>query len=470
MGRRLLWAVLISSAEAESWERCQEDFANLRVPCAVGAPNTFRPFVHLSERVSLLSMADQSRETMKCCQSAQLRVWELGFFAAYYLTRARQVVQDQKVLRTLEWLFESVGNEVHYGIFCGPMSCDQDVIGQLVMQQLVERLMDEKKMSLPKDFVVARNETSADELAPWRELPVDFVVAGMPHCGTSSMHKNLYKHPDIDFTLGDFEEDYSIFAQGQRNKLLPTKAQLEKHKEQIASSVRKNNVKLMGLKNPIIAMYPLSYYSIFFIKRTKLILMVCDPVGRLERRFMTHHYCHHEDMEAAIERRDISKFRDLRDCDKSMMAVLQRHRRSWLQLERIGTHLLELIKLFGHERLLIVHAASIRDHPAETYGHVVRWLGLRPFPTDSQSFKRMNFRRGHRTDLCRNQSLQASLKRVLTREYSALRFALQWQWLMLKQPTALREVESRITRCDIPEELTAGPCGLHDLSLDGCWS
>lgn len=27
--------------------------------------------------------------------------------------------------------------------------------------------------------------------------------------------------------------------------------------------------------------------------------MVCDPVGRLERRFMTHHYCHHEDMEAA---------------------------------------------------------------------------------------------------------------------------------------------------------------------------
>jgi hypothetical protein len=31
-------------------------------------------------------------------------------------------------------------------------------------------------------------ETSADELAPWRELPVDFVVAGMPHCGTSSMY------------------------------------------------------------------------------------------------------------------------------------------------------------------------------------------------------------------------------------------------------------------------------------------
>jgi len=91
---------------------------------------------------------------------------------------------------------------------------------------------------------------------------------------TDPRHKNLYKHPDIDFTLGDFEEDYSIFAQGQRNKLLPTKAQLEKHKEQIASSVRKNNVKLMGLKNPIIAMYPLSYYSIFFIKRIKLILML----------------------------------------------------------------------------------------------------------------------------------------------------------------------------------------------------
>eukprot|EP00435_Cladocopium_sp_Y103_P019882 s3287_g4.t2 len=324
------------------------------------------------------------------------------------------------------------------------------------MQQLVERLMDEKKMSLPKDFVVAQNETSAEELATWRELPVDFVVAGMPHCGTSSMQKSLYKHPDIDFTFGDSLEDYSIFAQGQRNKLVPTKAQLEKHKEQIASSVRKNNVKLMGLKNPVIGMYP---------------LMVCDPVGRLERRFMTHHYCHHEDMEAAIQRRDIGSLRDLRDCDKSMVAVLQKHRRRWLKVERIGKHLHELIALFGHERLLIVHTASIRDHPAETYGHVVRWLGLPPFPeTDSHPFKRMNFRRGHRTDLCRNQSLQASLKRVLTREYSALRFALQWQWLMFKQPTALKEVEARITRCDIPEELVEGPCGLYDMSQEGCSS
>lgn len=89
--------------------------------------------------------------------------------------------------------------------------------------------------------------------------------------------KNLYEHPDIDFTLGAFEEDYSIFAQGQRHKLLPTKAQLEKHKEQITASVRKKQVKLMGLKNPIIAMYPLSYYSIFFMENVKLILMLRQP-------------------------------------------------------------------------------------------------------------------------------------------------------------------------------------------------
>ena len=92
--------------------------------------------------------------------------------------------------------------------------------------------------------------------------------------GPDPRQKNLYQHPDIDFTLGDSLEDYSIFAQGQRNKLVPTKAQLEKHKKQMASSVRKDNAKLMGLKNPVLAMYPLSYYSIFLMEKIKVILML----------------------------------------------------------------------------------------------------------------------------------------------------------------------------------------------------
>ena len=51
-----------------------------------------------------------------------------------------------------------------------------------------------------------------------------------------------------------------------------------------------------------------------------------------------------------------------RDCDKSMMAVLQRHRRSWLQLERSrGRRYLIVVVAFGEcaKEFSVIHGAYL---------------------------------------------------------------------------------------------------------------
>merc|ERR1712151_1008076 len=38
------------------------------------------------------------------------------------------------------------------------------------------------------------------ELALWRSLSVDFLIAGVDSCGTSSLRRNLAQHPEITFS------------------------------------------------------------------------------------------------------------------------------------------------------------------------------------------------------------------------------------------------------------------------------
>lgn len=85
---------------------------------------------------------------------------------------------------------------------------------------------------------------------------------------------------EIEFTQGAVAEDYSLFMQGQRNKLVPTKALLQRH---LALRTRGENPKsleqapkLMGLKNPVIVTYPLSYVAIAHMN-VKMIMILCEP-------------------------------------------------------------------------------------------------------------------------------------------------------------------------------------------------
>ncbi|CAJ1430694.1 unnamed protein product [Effrenium voratum] len=457
-----LWAAGILHAASAA---CLEDYSAFRHSCLRGMPNTFRPGVHSADRNTLLTLIDESIEAVRCCFNLGGRAWELGFDLFWYLERLRVSAPDlaQRVARDFSNPEDADGS-VLYGVFCAPSSCTEKTIAPAALRYLIADICHlEVERVLAPDPDLA----SVVELGDWANVRVDFVVAGLARCGTTSVESSLFQHPEIDFTSGATGEDYTIFGQGQQNKFVPTREQVAFHHSRYAG--KNSSSRLLGLKNPGIATYPLSYYTIWLLRRMKLILVVCDPLGRIEKEFMIYHYCH-DDVEAAVLRADTipSKHRARKDCDRSIRALSSRQHKGWLLERMISRHLMELMTLFGHDRLLVLHRASFRDAPLETYSHVAKWLGAtQPFP-EEVIFKRRNFRLGHRTDLCRNVSLQRTMKRLLAPEYDALLRALAWQSFTFPQRGAQLELGRKITRCDMPQELLAGPCGLIDSSDEGC--
>ena len=108
--------------------------------------------------------------------------------------------------------------------------------------------------------------------------------------------QNRQKPQEIEFTQGAVAEDYSLFMQGQRNKLVPTKALLQRHlalrqggKDPKSLESEGQAPKLMGLKNPVIVTYPLSYVAIAHMN-VKMILILCEPCLVQEEHVYTHIY------------------------------------------------------------------------------------------------------------------------------------------------------------------------------------
>ena len=341
----------------------------------------------------------------ECCQMVGGRSWEVGFHLMSYLATLgkRNASLAREVSTCLGEPGDALG-QILYGIFCAPSVCEGDV-GPLAMQRLIYNVC--RLHVRPPPF----EDVAADELTNWRSISMDFAVAGVGRCGTQSVLNNLYQHPEIDFTLGKSEEDYTLFGQGQLSKFVPTKQQVAKHRASYAGKGDANDAtKLLGLNNPVIVTYPLSYYALYLMKTVKVVLVVCDPLRRLEKLFLYHHYCH-EDFDAAVRRFDaIPRHLNTRkDCDRSARALIG-NQRKWAKNQAFGSHVEELIKLFGHRRLFIVHQASLREFPRQTYGKLAAWLGAtQPFAAET-IFKRYNFRLGYRTDLCQNSSLQNVLR------------------------------------------------------------
>ena len=256
----------------------------------------------------------EAMKSLRCCQQHEGTSWEIGLDVSNL-----NVTRDDS----------SKGEVGMFGIFCGPKECDELTIGPVAIGHLISEL--HLKVKSPK-------VSEAGELVPWENVTnsLDFIIAGAERCGTSSLHYNLFQHPvtlmwtwclrfcfhlingtrflkvhnssdvlawlassylwwfipkiaknlpqEIEFTQGAVAEDYSLFMQGQRNKLVPTKALLQRH---LALRTRGEDPKnlesdgeqaprLMGLKNPVIVTYPLSYVAIAHMN-VKMILILCEP-------------------------------------------------------------------------------------------------------------------------------------------------------------------------------------------------
>eukprot|EP00411_Alexandrium_monilatum_P121986 CAMPEP_0175635444 /NCGR_PEP_ID=MMETSP0097-20121207/1694_1 /TAXON_ID=311494 /ORGANISM="Alexandrium monilatum, Strain CCMP3105" /LENGTH=249 /DNA_ID=CAMNT_0016941081 /DNA_START=1 /DNA_END=747 /DNA_ORIENTATION=- len=178
------------------------------------------------------------------------------------------------------------------------------------------------------------------------------------------------------------------------------------------------------------------------ISGLRVIVIVCEPVSRLDKLFWRFYQC----------RKDATPLPSGPDrkarCWHTAGAMLEVP--ELLSRWRMRDGIRSVLRLFG-PRLLLLHQQFLRSSPLETYNTAAAFVGAMPWPPWA-SFQRYNWDRGHRTDLCRNASLLSLVKARLEPEYAAL------EELLVEAGTELLDAaQIRTTRCDRPEELASTP-------------
>lgn len=341
---------------------------------------------------------------------------------------------------------------------CAPQVCDQDLMVDIIVPQFYAPMLmgakPERKL-LNRSF---QDVVRVEELLDWSSINIDFAIGGTDGCGTSSLHRNLEQHPELAFsTVG---EDF-FFTAELAHRLLPLKSQVESYNtqlEEIKDTKLKSvgfRPKIMGICNPALFSTGLARRKLAGMPNLKMIVILCDPLGRLEKNFMEYHYCFDSLAEAKL-RGLASGARDDEACFASAGSLLSERfgklKRFW-QRREVAVHMPTLMNLFTG-RIIVVHQEQLRIRPNAVFSSLASFLGARYTFRSQTSFHRYNSVGGHRTDLCHNATLVSALKRHLEPEY-------QMQELLMKDAQELvpESLLLRSTRCDriATEEATYCP-------------
>eukprot|EP00927_Polykrikos_kofoidii_P070826 TRINITY_DN67203_c0_g1_i1.p1 TRINITY_DN67203_c0_g1~~TRINITY_DN67203_c0_g1_i1.p1 ORF type:complete len:489 (+),score=37.52 TRINITY_DN67203_c0_g1_i1:172-1638(+) len=288
---------------------------------------------------------------------------------------------------------------------------------------------------------------SAAELVTWRELPLDFVLAGVDGCGSTSLQRNLAKHPRISFTKEN--EDNILFRTfGDEEHFLPSVVLMQRLQDHRAAARMPGRA--LGLYNAVLWFFPSMWRPLLRVPNLRLVLVVCDAVSALERRYYKSQRCCAKYEEVGRPCRcKIAPIVDLfygQKDRKFLTETLHQHFPP-------GSKFLELMRSFG-DRLVVVHLESIRAAAEKVYDHLAEALRVGPFPEGTR-FHRFNSIGGRKTELCRNKTLLERLQRVLTPENEAIDQMVSAEFAHrrktgLAMPILFREGR-RITRCDFAE-------------------
>merc|ERR1711971_355046 len=123
------------------------------------------------------------------------------------------------------------------------------------------------------------------ELTGFDAINLDFVIAGVGICGTTSLKKNLALHPDIGFT---HNMDSFFFAVVQ-HRLLPTVEMVDQFNRHWSEAVPRPRI--LGMWNPLLFGSALVRAALLRIPKLLVVMVVCDPVSRLEKYWFTHISC-----------------------------------------------------------------------------------------------------------------------------------------------------------------------------------
>eukprot|EP00438_Fugacium_kawagutii_P025644 Skav209575 [mRNA] locus=scaffold281:214280:215743:+ [translate_table: standard] len=289
------------------------------------------------------------------------------------------------------------------------------------------------------------------ELQDWPSFNIDFAIGGAGNCGTMSLLRNLNQHPEIAFSHLN-EDDY--FTADLALRLLPFRWQVEnynarldriKDEKEKSSGIRP---RLVGISNPNLYFFGLARRKLAAMPDLKMIFILCEPVGRLEKTFMRYHYCF-DDLDEAQKRGLAGTRAPDQACFKSAKSLISERRGQlrdfWLQATGFAEHMPAMMDLFSG-RIILVNQESLRDNPEQTFNSLSQFLGAKSSFPGHVTFPRYNSIGGHRTDLCYNRSWIRALQRHLEPEYRMLEDILS-----KSTGNVPPSLHLRLTRCDIPE-------------------
>lgn len=380
------------------------------------------------------SLYGAAEMTIRRCRSAEGRLWAWEFAFREYLETVlvNATALAGHVMELLSVRFGEVMPILWRGSICSPSSCEAEAMAQRVIPRYIAHVM-----GTPHRLPSFSHLLAVEEFGIWSDLKIDFAVVGVDGCGTHSIRSNLGQHPGISFN--DDESENFIYETFQK-KTLPLKSQVGRFN----AAWEDSGDRLRGHYNPSLWNLPLARQVIGRIPGLKVILILCDPVNRLEKRFFLYHSCQSLTTGEAAE--EHSALVAGNECKASIADVTRMQQ--FLDQMRIHSSLPEMSIVFI-QRLLTLHLEGLRVFPQFTYNRIVDFLGLPPF-REGTVFPRVNARKGHRTDLCGgNGSLVRRVQAVLRKDYMMLDEVYRLAGVMPPPDLVLRQ-----TRCDSPDELS----------------
>eukprot|EP00440_Ansanella_granifera_P065716 gb/GFBE01071270.1/.p1 GENE.gb/GFBE01071270.1/~~gb/GFBE01071270.1/.p1 ORF type:complete len:514 (+),score=45.84 gb/GFBE01071270.1/:1-1542(+) len=375
---------------------------------------------------------------------------------------------------------------------CAPAACSRQDLAADVVPRLIGHILglDHTTLQAAEDGVF-----QAHELQLWQDYSLDFALLGINRCGTTSLHFNLGQHPDIGFHQPD-GEDLFFWRHGS---ILPHREDIEAFNEQVIDA-HGHRPRVLGFRHSALFESPRMVHGLSRIPGLRALLVVCEPMGRLEKFFVVDHFqrCfpEHKHADGSVcaagdqcqsdeplgdkpPRGDAHKHESPRGTDEHsnshadtvdyslprcwrsvaeafddpdggyqselhsqlLLKNPKGARHPLLEAYRVAPLLPGIQRIFG-ERLLLFHRESLDTYERETYDRIAGFLGVPPFPPQIV-FQRKNAMPGHRTDLCRNASLVRRFKLFLKPEYQAIEEAVS------AFGTLPPGVLARRTRCDL---------------------
>eukprot|EP00438_Fugacium_kawagutii_P009757 Skav236678 [mRNA] locus=scaffold406:87060:88502:- [translate_table: standard] len=359
---------------------------------------------------------------------------------------------------------------------CFPSACnEEDLINRLFEDRFAVKFMG-PKAAQKLGNASFQDVVQVQELEDWPSFNIHFAIGGASNCGTTSLLRNLNQHPEVAFSTLD-EDEY--FTGDLAHRLLPFRWQVENYNarlDRIKDEKKKSSgirPRLVGISNPNLFAFGLARRKLAAMPDLKMIFILCEPMGRLEKIFMRYHYCF-DDLDEAQQRGLAGIRAPNQTCFQSAKSLLSERRGKlqdfWLQRGRsFADHMPSMMVLFSG-RIRFVYQESLRDNPEQVFSLLSKFLGAKSSFPGHVTFPRYNSIGGNRTDLCYNQSWIRALQRHLEPEYRMLEDIMTIFAGYVPQSLRLR-----LTRCDVPEVAAQSYCPLRtachgetneDLSVD----